>query len=544
MTALRDAFYVVNQDDLDQCCQILRESHGLTEQQICQKMKYDYDWFLKRVRRHVPEPPVLERRYMEVFRQYKDVCCAKSGEKLFAGREAYACHQAAIKHIRRNCISDIPFESYYSPIRNDKHGLTINHCHRGTPGNEGLHQKMRQLVRGFSASPRLMFCLLTDFFLSWNQRIDVRLRGLSNKYDGLYCGGLLESEIEKMAGWKQRDSPPHPEWVSTRSVVSTGETFGFLTNDTIQNTSREDNSSDESICSDAFAAEDELQNLEDGTNEFEASLASQLPASSQWMARLHGKFRPYGKVIGNVEWEYFTANLTKFQGRDTNEADNHCSMRFSDFADSWNKWVDTLGVREPDVTYKTAAYLKDAFNSMKRRAVQSSTLRPHKHGLDELRSLHTSEDNNRAFLEDMPALEQAPMICPIQNTTTTLENHDQQEIMRNNNLPNEHDYLADDSGSDTDTPKRRPRKKRRKNSKPRCRRCGKHYTLPEWKSYHKNNKPTEEDWGDKRASARHLRNGHNNKVWDNCIVDPVDFEPGFPCYDTKKRMPRLYKNTK
>ena len=540
MTALRDAFYIVNQDDLDQCCQTLRDSHGLTEEQICQKMKYDYDWFLKRVRRHVPDPLVLERRYMEVFRQYKDVCCAKTGDKLFCTRESYACHKAAIKHIRRNCISDIPFESYYSPIRSDKHGLTVNHCHRGTPGNEGLHQKMRQLVRGFSTSPRFMFCMLTDFFLAWNQKIDIRIRGLSKKYDGLYCGDLLEDEIEKMSAWRQRDSPPHPEWVSTRSVESTGEAFGFLTNDSNQINSADGNLSDESICIDAYAVEDELQDLEDGTNELEASLARQLPASSLWMANLHGKFRPYGRVIGNAEWEYFTANLSKFQGRTPDEADNHCSIRFSDFAESWNKWVDSLGVREPAVTYKTAAYLKDAFKSMKRRAVQSSTLRPHKHTLDELKTKHTCEESNRDFLGDMPALEKAPANWPMQQTThtTTLANQDEIEIPVQQNLADEQDYLADNSENDTDSPRRRRRKKRRKNSQLRCRRCGKEYASPEWKEKHINNKPREEDWSGKRASSRHLRNGPNNRVWDHCIVDPVDFEPDFPVLDMSKRLPK------
>ena len=394
--------------------------------------------------------------------------------------------------------------------------------------NSPDYVKMRWRMDGFDISHRSAISL-----------------SVLRQHDGLYCGDLLETEIEKMAAWRQREGPPHPEWVSTRSIESTGEMFGFLTNDSNPNTAVDGNSSDESICTDAFAAEDELQELEDGINELEALLASQLPASSQWMAGLHGKFRPYGKVIGNVEWEYFTANLAKFQGRAIDEADNHCSIRFSDFAESWNKWVDSLGVREPTVTYKTAAYLKDAFKSMKRRAVQSSTLRPHKHALDELHTRHTCEESNRDFLEEMPALENAPPIRPIQqqHSVSTTENQDRAvENLQNRLLADEQNYHADDSESDADSPDKRRRKKRRKNSKLRCRRCGKQYALPEWKPYHINNKPLEEDWGDKRASSRHLRNGLNNKVWDHCTVDPVDFEPGFPVYDPTRRLPQQRKN--
>jgi hypothetical protein len=282
MTALRDAFYITNQDDLDQCLHVLREKKKLSEKDICLKLKYDFDWFLRRVRRLVPEPPVLEKRYTEVFNQYKDIECSKSGKKLFSTAKSLAVHKATIKHIRRNCLSDSPGVSYYSPIRKDRYGLTIYHCHRGTPGNEGLHQKLRQLVRGFSNSPRYMFALLTDYFRVWNQNIDIALRSLPSKYDGLYCGDLLEDEIEKMAKWKHRETPPHPEWVSTRSVQCSGEVFGFIQQSFDHCSDNVSTTSSVSICSDAEAAADEL--LDGVEYDEEAELASNMPASSQWMA--------------------------------------------------------------------------------------------------------------------------------------------------------------------------------------------------------------------------------------------------------------------
>ena len=55
-----------------------------------------------------------------------------------------------------------------------------------------------------------MFALLSDFFLRWNQNIDVRVRGLANKYGGVYDGDLLEEEIEEMSKWLDCNEPAHP----------------------------------------------------------------------------------------------------------------------------------------------------------------------------------------------------------------------------------------------------------------------------------------------------------------------------------------------
>ena len=68
------------------------------------------------------------------------------------------------------------------------------------------------------------------------------------------------------------------------------------------------------------------------------------------------------------------------------------------------------------VAERVDSVLKDAFKSMKRRAVQSSTLRPHKHTLDGLKTKHTCEESNRDFLGDVPALKKAPANWPMQQT--------------------------------------------------------------------------------------------------------------------------------
>ena len=110
MTALRDASFVVNQSDLDGCLNVLRDKYKMTDTQIKDKMTYNFDWFLRRVRSLVPEPSILAKRYMAVYEQYHDVKCSKTGKALFSKKEASRVHKSTLKHIRRNCISDIPFE--------------------------------------------------------------------------------------------------------------------------------------------------------------------------------------------------------------------------------------------------------------------------------------------------------------------------------------------------------------------------------------------------------------------------------------------------
>ena len=46
----------------------------------------------------------------------------------------------------------------------DRDGLTIYKCHRGTPANKRLHQKIQQPMRGFVTPLCLAYVLLTDFF--------------------------------------------------------------------------------------------------------------------------------------------------------------------------------------------------------------------------------------------------------------------------------------------------------------------------------------------------------------------------------------------
>jgi hypothetical protein len=61
-------------------------------------------------------------------------------------------------------------------------------CIRGTLALEGLHQKLRQLVRGFSNSPRFTRALLCEFLHRWNHDLDRVVTAAADR--------VLEMELE------------------------------------------------------------------------------------------------------------------------------------------------------------------------------------------------------------------------------------------------------------------------------------------------------------------------------------------------------------
>jgi hypothetical protein len=125
---------------------------GLNDEQIKQKFSQEYHYYLRRVRHHIPLPDELEKRYQEVITLFANVHDAKTGKPFF-GEKAWEEHTSVLNHIHKNCLSDIPGVWYYMQIGVDSKGLPILKCIRGTSALEGLHQKLWQLIRGFSNSP-------------------------------------------------------------------------------------------------------------------------------------------------------------------------------------------------------------------------------------------------------------------------------------------------------------------------------------------------------------------------------------------------------
>lgn len=270
--------------------------------------------------------------------------------------------------------------------------------------------------------------------------------------------------------------------------------------------------------------------------QFSWHVLDNIPESSRWLAAYFGRWRPSGRVKGRDEWEYFKENIDGFQrgAGNSGEADNYSSIQFPAFADHWNQWVASLGNNKPCVTYKSASHLQDAHKLLQRWARRDSTILPHADNIDNLQERHTSTAGNQRFINQFIEPENPTRSRPVNLVRAFGTQTDSTG-----------DIMGDDIGPSPPEMSETPyqlamrtgngRRRRRANAKPRCRRCGKQWSRPDWKDLHVNNVRERAESND-RTQNRVLRHGDGNQVWDRCEVSPSEFEPNFPCCQGK--MPR------
>ena len=274
--------------------------------------------------------------------------------------------------------------------------------------------------------------------------------------------------------------------------------------------------SDQSLHDLADNAEDEILDLD--TPADHSDLLDGLTSSQAWLAKLHNRRRAISKVTGKDEWEYFNSNVARFQGR-SNEADNYCNIRFSDFANTWNSWVDSLGEGKPSVTYKNAAYLHEAYKSSLKSANRHSTIRQHSATLGSVRQLNTDMRVNESFVNRFAVSERASISRPVLATQMV-------------------DETANDADVEDEAEHRRTRKRPRQSSGHRCRTCGHEYKHPSMVEHHK--VPINQNYTGSHPQSKYLPNQPGSKVFEHCKV-PVDMRlPGFPVPEGKP-MPRKKK---
>lgn len=284
--------------------------------------------------------------------------------------------------------------------------------------------------------------------------------------------------------------------------------------------------SGETLVEESEVAADNLLGFETGVSE--SNVSNSIPQSARWLATHFGRWRPSGRVRGKDEWEYFESNIINFQRGSgaSDEADNYSSIQFSAFANHWNEWVASLGTNKPTVTYKSSSHLQDAHKIMQQRARNDSTLLPHARNIDNLRATHTNSSANQPFVANFVEAQNPTRRCPAVSFRSVCTQTDDDEIgdtPENALTPAE---LARSEGNGRN--KRKGHNRPSKNARPRCRRCGKEWSLPEWKNKHTNKISDAADWNG-RSQSRVLRHGEGNKVWDNCEVSSSEFSDGFPC---------------
>ena len=114
-----------------------------------------------------------------------------------------------------------------------------------------------------------------------------------------------------MGQWAERDTPPHPEWSSSSDVADTGEVFGII--DALSREQIANNLDHDNPTAVAQAAANEMSELEIKMADNEDDLMEDMPASTCWLATLHGRDRAYGRLESRDEWIYFNIYVGRFQ---------------------------------------------------------------------------------------------------------------------------------------------------------------------------------------------------------------------------------------
>ena len=544
MQALRDALYISNPEDLEYVRQCLRE-HGFSDTKIDKKLKYEFDWCLQRIRRHVPSPKELERRYQDVIDTYIDVIDARTGKPFFSDK-AKAVHKATLKHIRRNCLSDIPGVSYYIEVGTDKYGIPLLKCVRGTSALEGLHQKLRQLVRGFSNSPRFARAIVFEFIFRWNHDLDIAARNLPKCYEHFYDGSALENEIRIMNAWNSEGLKVHTDWLCISEFNLTREVFGVPLplddNLTAGLANYEPGGElDQILENDAINAADAcLQNEagDDGNDQVAEALCQaveksneprHLPASSAWLCSYSKRKRPVKQVQGKEEWEYFESEYMQFQDSTVGAtADNYSFINWSAFSDAWNQRLDEEDRRgeTSSLTYKNAAILKEAWKQYRRRTNQATTMLGHDEAARNLQK--RLRDTTTPFVHaiefpaaQVPAFVTAPVVPQDTGAENLADFPVTDEAMDPSELP---------------PPKKKRKRKKKDKGAPRahhrCRKCGHPFAISPWKELHA---PPDPLPGNDRKNNLNYQPGR--KPYELCSVAEKDRVLGFPIYEGK--LPRI-----
>jgi hypothetical protein len=177
LRALRDAVFVVCQDDKDAWMKMTRESlkgQGLNEREINIRVTKEYDQMLSKSRRSIPSPALLMSSTKKVFDLYGHQVDSKTGKPLFS-QDCWAAVKRGQDHIDHGCLSDCPsVELYYSSANDERKNLR---CARGTNALEGWHKWLRRLFQGPCFAPVTAMYVLLGRAAVWNDDIDQSHRG-------------------------------------------------------------------------------------------------------------------------------------------------------------------------------------------------------------------------------------------------------------------------------------------------------------------------------------------------------------------------------
>ncbi|CEP09132.1 hypothetical protein, partial, partial [Parasitella parasitica] len=157
MRNYRDALFIFDEDDKKRVIQVLDQHFKMSFRKMWAR---NPTWILERVKRVVPPPDVLLPIVEKLFDTFGNLRCSKSGNKLF-DKHAWKKAENIKKSIRLGHLSDPVGVPLYFRVKEDKFGLTIYRCVRGTNSVEGgIHTNIIRKFGFYNASPDLTECAL------------------------------------------------------------------------------------------------------------------------------------------------------------------------------------------------------------------------------------------------------------------------------------------------------------------------------------------------------------------------------------------------
>lgn len=169
--AFRDILFSVVKEDKDRVEAVLVSKNLTWDVQLARGPTYLW----KRVRRIIPPPDELLPLLSQLFQIFGPLKDAKTGEPLFKDKTAWDDARNVLENVRLGYVSDPPGIPLYFKMGQDKDGLPLWRCARGTNATEGgVHQNLHHRISPYNASPRYGSNLVADFTLTRNLNVSFR----------------------------------------------------------------------------------------------------------------------------------------------------------------------------------------------------------------------------------------------------------------------------------------------------------------------------------------------------------------------------------
>lgn len=338
--AFADAIFKYEKADLDK----IRAFAAKKNTTLDALLKKNRRWVLERCRRQIFEKDQLVANLRSLWEAWKNAKHPQTQQPVF-DEKAHKAMANLIKLAEEGHVSDPNDVDLYQVSRaQDKDGLTVWRCIRGTNINECFHNKLSECLDLENCSIELADLLLQLFVDVYNQR--AALRNIPGTIDhGHFDTGMIDklnNLAEELTG-----APLHPEHRNNTELYLQGEKVGVV------RLYREDPSAD-------------LPNVKGKPWE---SYTGDL----KYLSDLTGSKIPPVPIHTKEEHELYSKLLDEALRKDQGAAATGKPAFWTNMVEQWNKHVDGV-----NIFLKTSAHLKGQYE-------QTTKARTRQVLLDEMR---------------------------------------------------------------------------------------------------------------------------------------------------------------